>query len=96
MSRAEKGIWKCNGSNQHFPRDVTFSKWLLGRKSDRKTTFSRCNACYDNDEEAEKEMARATTNMVMHSQTSSIMQAQIQETVSSSPQATQVNISCPQ
>ena len=86
--RSEIGIWKCNVCNQHLFRDTTFNKWLQGRKSDHKLPSARCNTCYDKDEKAKKDMARATTSMVMKTPT--------QETVSLLPQATQVNISCPQ
>ena len=88
MNRSEIGILKCNGCNQHLLRDTTFNKWLQGRKSIHKLPSARCNTCYDKDEKAKKDIARATTSMVMKTQT--------QATVSPSPQATQVNISCPQ
>ena len=54
MSRAEIGIWICNGCNQHLFRDATFSKWLQGRKSDHKKPSARCHTCYDKDEKAKK------------------------------------------
>ena len=97
MNRAEIGISKCNGCSQHLLRDATFSKWLQGRKSDHKKPSARCNACYDKDEKGNKnDMARATTSMVVQSQTNSaVIQTQTQERVSVSPQATQENVACP-